>query len=96
MKVGDEIDFYLFGNPQKGKIYEITKGKDSTGKTIQLIGIEHGGRYPGEWGVGEFRPYRYLARTYVKLPKKGKDRPPWYILSKNSQIRKKNERKNLK
>ena len=81
MKVGDEIDFYLFGNPQKGKIYEITKGKDSNGQIIQLIGIEHGGRYPGEWGVGEIRPYRYIAKTFIgELPKKKKDIPPWYIL----------------
>ena len=93
VKVGDCIDFYLFGKLEKGVVYRIEEWDEEKGIEI---GIEHSGFYPGEWGVGEFRPYRYLARTYVKLPKKGKDRPPWYILSKNSQIRKKNERKNLK
>ena len=93
VKVGDCIDFYLFGKLEKGVVYRIEEWDSEKGIEI---GIEHGGFYTGEWGVGEFRPYRYLARTYVKLPKKGKDRPPWYILSKNPQIRKKSERKNLK
>ena len=93
VKVGDRIDFYLFGKLEEGVVYLIEEW--DTEKGIE-IGIEHGGRYPGEWGVGEFRPYRYLVRSFIKVPKKGNDRPPWYIISESSQIRKKNKRKNLK
>ena len=93
VKVGDRIDFYLFGKLEKGVVYRIEEWDSEKGIEI---GIEHGGFYTGEWGVGEFRPYRYLARNFIELPKKKKDHPPWYILSKNPQIRKKSERKNLK
>ena len=93
VKVGEEIDFYLFGTPNKGVVYEVNEWNCEQGITI---GIENGGSYAGEYGVGEFRPYRYLARTYIELPKKKNERPPWYILSKNPQIRKKSERKKLK
>jgi hypothetical protein len=92
VKVGDRIDFYLFGKLEEGVVYLIEEWDEEKG--IQ-IGIEHGGSYPGEWGVGEFRPYRYLARVFIELPKKGNDRPPWYIIASSSQIRKKNERQNL-
>ncbi len=93
VKVGDRIDFYLFGRLERGKVYIIKEWDDEKGIEI---GIEHGGRYEGEWGVGPIRPYRYLARTFSELPKKKKELPPWYILSKNPQIRKKSERKKLK
>lgn len=90
IKVGDTIDFYLFGRLERGRVYIIEKWDEEKG--IQ-IGIEHGGSYPGEWGVGEFRPYRYLARTFIELPKKAKERPPWHIMSENPQIRKKIDKK---
>ena len=86
VKVGDTIDFYLFGKLEKGVVYIIEEWDEEKG--IQ-IGVEFSGSYPGEWGVGEFRPYRYLARTFIELPKKVKERPPWYIISENPQIRKK-------
>ena len=90
VKVGDRIDFYLFGKLEEGVVYLIEEWDEEKG--IQ-IGIENGGSYPGEWGVGEFRPYKYLARTFIKLPKKKKDCPPWYIITENPQIRKKVDKK---
>ena len=86
MKIGDEIDFYLFGNPEKGTVYTI---KDWNIDDGIVIGVEHGGRYEGEYGVGEIKPYRYLVKTFTELPKKVKERPPWYIISENPRIRKK-------
>ena len=67
VKVGDRIDFYLFGKLEKGVVYLIEEWDEEKG--IQ-IGVEYGGSYPGEWGIGEFRPYRYLARNFIELPKK--------------------------
>jgi|TARA_R110000796_G_scaffold12402_1_gene41075 hypothetical protein len=90
VKVGDVISFYLFGNLVKGRAYIIKEWNFERGIEI---GIEYGGSYPGEWGVGEFRPYKYLARTFIKLPKKKKDCPPWYIIAENPQIRKKVDKK---
>ena len=90
VKVGDCIDFYLFGKLEKGVVYIIEKWDEEKG--IQ-IGIEHGGSYPGEWGIGEFRPYRYLARVFIELPKKVKERPPWHIMAEKPQIRKKSDKK---
>ena len=90
VKVGDCIDFYLFGKLEKSVVYIIEKWDEEKG--IQ-IGIEHGGSYPGEWGVGDFRPYRYLARVFIELPKKRNECPPWYIIAEKPQIRKKIDRK---
>ena len=62
MKVGDVIEFFLFGAKEKGKV--IQKNKDKT------INIDMGGIiYP-------------KVKTFVELPNKKSDIPPWYILKK--------------
>jgi hypothetical protein len=89
VKVGDRIDFYLFGHLEKGVVYVIKEWNSERGIEI---GVENGGRYDGEWGIGEFKPYKYLARTFIKLPKKKKDIPPWYILLEKPVVNKRNKK----
>ena len=74
-KIGNKIDFYLFGVLDKGVIYEINKEEET-------VSVHCGGYYEGEWGVGKFLPYKYPSiQTFDKLPKNKKEIPPWYILN---------------
>ena len=85
MKIGEKIDFYLFGIPEKGVIYDIKEWNIEEGT---VIGVEHG------WGKN--KRCKYLVRIFKTLPKKIKEIPPWYIIGKDPQNRKKSERKKLK
>ena len=71
MKLGDEIEFYLFNEPLVGIITKINKPTPAKGNTPakdQTVNIKYGGiNYPE-------------VKTFKILPKKTKEMPPWYIL----------------
>ena len=71
MKLGDEIEFYLFSESVVGIITQINKPTPAKGNTPakdQTVNIKYGGiNYPE-------------VKTVKILPKKKKEIPPWYIL----------------
>jgi hypothetical protein len=71
MKLGDEIEFYLFNEPLVGIITKINKPTPAKGNTPakgQTVNVRYMGlNYPE-------------ALIFNTLPKKKKEIPPWYIL----------------
>ena len=71
MKLGDEIEFYLFNEPLVGIITKINKPTPAKGNTPakdQTVNIKYGGiNYPE-------------VKTFKILPKKTKEMHSWYIL----------------
>ena len=71
MKVGQKVNFYIFGALSEGIVYEINK-EDNT------MGLTSGGYQQTN---GEFKHTKYPhVQTFKKLPNKKSDIPPWYIL----------------
>ena len=71
MKIGDEIEFYLFRELVTGVIYKINKPTPAKGNTPakgQTVSIRH-----EEHNYPE-------ALIFKRLPKKKKEIPPWYII----------------
>jgi|TARA_R110001592_G_scaffold39517_2_gene130129 hypothetical protein len=71
MKIGDEIEFYLFSEPLMGVITKINKPTPAKGNIPakgQTVDIKYRMlNYPG-------------ALIFKTLPKKKKEIPPWYVI----------------
>ena len=57
MKVGDKIEFYLFGIPTMGEVYEI----DKQNKTVSVLS-EDGYRYP------KIQTFKTLPKKKKEVP----------------------------
>tara|TARA_B100000287_G_C20231291_1_gene622225 strand:- start:353 stop:562 length:210 start_codon:yes stop_codon:yes gene_type:complete len=68
MKIGDKIDFYLFGAIEKGTIYKIDKKE----KTVSVRC--KGYNYP------DIRTFKKLPKKRSDNPSNKSYVPPWYIL----------------
>jgi hypothetical protein len=68
MKVGQTINFYLFGAPVEGEIYTIDKKE----KTVGVI--YEGFKYP------HMRTFKKLPKKRSDNPSNKSYVPPWYIL----------------
>jgi len=68
MKIGDEIEFYLFGAKEKGTIYKINKKE----KTVCVR--YRGSNYP------DLPTFKKLPKKKSSNPSSPSYVPPWYIL----------------